>query len=162
MVRANVEARIANRILLPVAEFPASDRDSLYAGVRRVQWSRWFSEKKTIALDASSHRSELSHTAFMGQVAKDAVCDHFREQTGARPSVDKRNPDVGINLRVERNHCIVSIDTSGHRLFRRGYRRESPSAFALHGRWTAILLRAPLVAIRVSWLHRRKRQWFTP
>ena len=49
------------------------------------------------------------------QVAKDAVCDHFREDTGQRPSVDRKNPDVGINLRVERNHCVVSIDTSGQR-----------------------------------------------
>ena len=122
MVRANVEARIASRILLPVAEFPATDRDTLYAGVRRVNWSRWSEKKNDWLMQAAI--AVRSHTAFMGQVAKDAVCDHFREQTGSRPSVDKRNPDVGINLRVERNHCIVSIDTSG-RLFRRGYRRES-------------------------------------
>jgi len=128
MVRANLESRIANRILLPVAEFPATDRESLYDGVRRVDWSRWFDTGKTIALDASSNRSELSHTAFMGQVAKDAICDHFRDQTGERPSVDKRAPDVSINVRVDRDHCIVSLDTSGLRLFRRGYRRESGEA----------------------------------
>ncbi len=141
MIRANLESRIANRILLPVAEFPATDKESLYAGVRRVEWSRWFSEKQTIAVDASSHRSALNHTAFMGQVAKDAVCDHFRDQTGERPSVDKRSPDIGINVRVDRDHCIVSLDTSGRRLFRRGYRRESGDAPIKETLAAAILMR---------------------
>lgn len=126
--QVNLWSRVANRVLLPVAEFPATDRDSLYAGVRRVSWVNWFQTRRTIAMDASSHKSQLDHTAFIGQVAKDAVCDAFRDETGERPSVDKTDPDVPINIRIDQDHVIVSIDTSGQRLHKRGYRRETGPA----------------------------------
>ena len=64
----------------------------------------------------------------MAQVIKDAVCDRFRDATGRRPSVDRSKPDVRINARVDRDRCILSLDASGERLHRRGYRVESGEA----------------------------------
>ncbi|MEE2786903.1 MAG: THUMP domain-containing protein [Myxococcota bacterium] len=126
--RANLESRIANRILCPVAEFPAADREALYEAVKRVHWPAWFTVEHTIALDASSHKSALTHTAFIAQVAKDAVCDVFRDAYGRRPSVDKHRPDVRINLRLDSDRCILSLDSSGARLHRRGYRMRAGTA----------------------------------
>ncbi len=128
MVRANLESFVANRILLPIAESQTVDRESLYAAARRINWDRWFGPDQTIAVDASSHKSELTHTAFIAQVVKDGVCDYFRDSAGRRPSVDRRGADVVINARIDRDHCVISIDTSGRRLFRRGYRRQAGDA----------------------------------
>ncbi|MEE2755662.1 MAG: THUMP domain-containing protein [Myxococcota bacterium] len=122
--RVNVESRIANRVLVPVAEYPADTRDRLYGGARKVDWSRWFKVDATISIDASSHKSEHDHTGFIAQVIKDAICDHFRDKTGRRPSVDRLAPDIRINARIDRNHCVLSLDSSGERLHRRGYRVE--------------------------------------
>ncbi|MBV71733.1 MAG: RNA methyltransferase [Myxococcales bacterium] len=122
--RINVESRIANRILVPIAEYPADTRERLYGGARKVDWSRWFKVDATISIDASSHKSEHDHTGFIAQVIKDAICDHFRDKTGRRPSVDRLAPDIRINARIDRNHCVLSLDSSGDRLHRRGYRVE--------------------------------------
>ena len=59
---------------------------------------------------------------FLSQVIKDAICDQFREAVGRRPSVDRVAPDVRINGRLDKDRCILSIDASGDRLHRRGYR----------------------------------------
>ena len=126
--RANLRCRVANRILMPIAEFPAADRASLYAGARRIDWPRWFDLRRTFALDASSHRSTIQHTAFIGQVIKDSICDSFRGLSGRRPDVDKRRPDVPINARLTQDRCTISLDASGERLHRRGYRRASGPA----------------------------------
>ncbi len=120
--RLNVECRVANRVLVPIAEFPAATRDALYAGAAQVDWTRWFKVDSTIAVDASSHKSQQTHTAFMAQVVKDGVCDKFRDITGRRPSVNRVAPDVRINARVDRDRCVLSLDASGDRLHRRGYR----------------------------------------
>jgi 23S rRNA (guanine2445-N2)-methyltransferase / 23S rRNA (guanine2069-N7)-methyltransferase len=122
MWRLNVECRVANRVLVPIAEFPAATREALYEGAAKVDWSRWFKVDATIAIDASSHKSQQTHTAFMAQVVKDGICDRFREITGRRPSVNRVAPDVRINARVDRDRCVLSLDASGDRLHRRGYR----------------------------------------
>lgn len=126
--RVNLASRVANRVLMPVAEFPCRTNEDLYDGIYRVNWGAWFDTRRSIAFDASSHRSTLSHTGYLAQLAKDALCDRFREETGRRPNVDRRSPDIPINVRVSRDHCVVSLDASGPRLHKRGYRTESGAA----------------------------------
>ncbi|MCA9541497.1 MAG: hypothetical protein KC620_21515, partial [Myxococcales bacterium] len=128
MWRANLQSRVANRVLVPIAEFPAVDREALYDGASRIDWSAWFGVERTFAIDANSKDSALDHTAFIGQVVKDAIADHFRAARGRRPDVDKKRPDVRVNARIEADHCVISLDSSGDRLHRRGYRIEAGEA----------------------------------
>ena len=122
--RANMHLRTAYRVLLEVGEFPAFDQDSLYEGARKVPWQDHMTLDQTLAVDAVSNRSELSHTQFISRVVKDAVVDGFRARTGKRPNVDPETPDLRINARIRANRCTLSIDTSGDRLHRRGYRAD--------------------------------------
>lgn len=122
--RANVHLRTAYRVLMEVSEFFANDRESLYEGVRKIHWRDHMSLDQTLAVDAVSHRSDLNHTQFISRVVKDGLVDQFREREGRRPSVDPENPDLRINARLLNNRCTLSIDTSGDRLHRRGYRSE--------------------------------------
>lgn len=122
--RANIHLRTAYRVLLEVAEFSAIDQDSLYKGVKKIKWQDHMTLEQTLAVDAVSHRSEMTHTQFISRVVKDAVVDGFRELTGKRPNVDPENPDLRINARFLNDRCTLSIDTSGERLHRRGYRAD--------------------------------------
>ena len=58
MWRLNVECRVANRVLVPIAEFPAATREALYEGAAKVDWSRWFKVDATIAIDATATTSD--------------------------------------------------------------------------------------------------------
>ena len=120
--RANVHLRCAYRVLLELAEFESSTREALYDGVREVFWAEHMTLDQTLAVDAVSHRSELSHTQFVSRVVKDAIVDGFRRRYGRRPNVDPQEPDIRINARILNNRCTLSLDTSGERLHRRGYR----------------------------------------
>jgi putative N6-adenine-specific DNA methylase len=120
--RANLWLRTAHRVLVGLTEFDARDRRRLYEGARAIDWGRQMSVDQTLAVDAVSSRSEISHTQFASRVVKDAVVDWFRDRTGRRPSVDPRGADLRINARLSNNRCTLSIDSSGQRLHRRGYR----------------------------------------
>jgi putative N6-adenine-specific DNA methylase len=120
--KANLWLRTAHRVLLKIAEFDASDRKRLYEGARDVRWSDYLPAEGTIAVDAVSHASRLNHTQFIAQVVKDAIVDLLRDRTGRRPDVDRKNPDFRVNARLLGDRCTLSIDTSGDRLHRRGYR----------------------------------------
>lgn len=123
MWRANLCSRVGNRVLIPVAEFPAPDKRALYEGAKRVHWSEWFSHEQTFAVDASTHKSALNHHGFCALVLKDAVCDRFRFEGDPRPNVDRQYPDIRINVHIEDDRATISMDASGSRLHRRGYRK---------------------------------------
>lgn len=123
MWRANLCSRVGNRVLVPVAEFPAPDKRALYEGAKRIHWSEWFSHDQTFAVDASTHKSKLNHHGYAALVVKDAICDRFRFEGDPRPNVDRQHPDFRINLHVENDRATISMDTSGARLHRRGYRK---------------------------------------
>ncbi|MEJ7664325.1 MAG: hypothetical protein WKG07_34795 [Hymenobacter sp.] len=46
----------------------------------------------------------------------------------SRPSVDVRNPDIRLHLRMLENEVILSLDAAGDSLHRRGYRRGTNEA----------------------------------
>ena len=53
---------------------------------------------------------------------KNAIADQQRHQFNKRSSVDVENPDLLINIHIQRDRAILSLDSSGGSLHRRGYR----------------------------------------
>ena len=115
-------SRTAGRVLLKLAEFPAPTPDALYAGVRSIRWREHFSPDDTMVVDFTTSGSRITHSRFGALKVKDAVVDQFREACGIRPSIDRVNPAVRINLFLLRDRAVLSLDLSGHSLHRRGYR----------------------------------------
>lgn len=126
--RACLHARIANRVLLPLATFSAPDADALYAGVQRIPWSDHLGPEQTLAVEFTSTRSAISHTHFGALKVKDAIVDQMRDRHGARPNVQTERPDVQVNVHLASDVASVGIDLSGESLHRRGYRDESVAA----------------------------------
>ena len=54
--------------------------------------------------------------------------DQFRDSMGRRPNVDRHRPMLQINAHIAKDRCVLSLDASGDRLHRRGYRRQSADA----------------------------------
>ena len=123
-MQLNLESRLAQRVLWPLAEGPYRDEHELYALARTVPWARWITPAQTLRVDVSAQRSPLASLNFAALRIKDAVCDTLREATGARPSVDTRRPDLAIALFVGPTHATLYADTSGEPLFKRGWREE--------------------------------------
>ncbi|SFK92016.1 bifunctional 23S rRNA (guanine(2069)-N(7))-methyltransferase RlmK/23S rRNA (guanine(2445)-N(2))-methyltransferase RlmL [Rhodanobacter glycinis] len=140
--RACLWSRLASRILMPLAEFDAADDDALYTGVQAIDWSLHLAAHATLAVDAHTAQSKLTHSQFIAQRVKDAVVDQFRQKDGTRPGVDTDEPDVRINLHLRRDRAIVSLDLAGSPLHRRGWRELQGEAPLKENLAAAILLRA--------------------
>ena len=76
----------------------------------------------------SATRSPLPSIEFATLRVKDAVCDRFRADVNARPSIDKRAPDVRVHAYLTERDATIYLDTSGEPLFKRGYRRDAEEA----------------------------------
>jgi putative N6-adenine-specific DNA methylase len=126
--RANLWLRTAHRILIPLAEFDCETPQQLYEGIRSVPWHGYLNPDMTLAVDCNLRDSDITHSGFAALKTKDAIVDVIRDFCGRRPSVDARDPDVRINIRIFRNRCTVSLDSSGESLDKRGYRLDAGEA----------------------------------
>jgi putative N6-adenine-specific DNA methylase len=126
--RANLESRIASRILWRVGSGPYRDEHGLYELVRAIDWTRHFLPTRTLRVDTAATRSPLQSLEFATLRVKDAVCDRMRDDAGVRPSIDKRQPDVRVSAYLTERDATIYVDTSGEPLFKRGYRRDAEEA----------------------------------
>jgi 23S rRNA (guanine2445-N2)-methyltransferase / 23S rRNA (guanine2069-N7)-methyltransferase len=145
--RACLWSRLANRILLPLAKFPAETPEDLYDGVQTIDWNKHLAKNGTLAVKCVCTQSNITHTLYAAQKIKDAVVDQFRDKFQTRPNVDKAQPDISIHLYLYRNVATVSLDLSGESLHKRGYRlatggaplKETLAAAVLtRGKWEQI------------------------
>lgn len=121
-MRLNLGSRLAQRVLWQVAEGPYQTEHDLYDLARQVRWGEWITPRHTLRVDASAWRSPLRSLNFAALRIKDAVCDQLREQTGERPNVDTRFPDLALALHLGPEQASLSVDLSGEALFKRGWR----------------------------------------
>lgn len=125
---ANLESRVASRVLWQVGHGPYRSERDIFEAAKRLPWSTWFAVSQSIRVDTSAIRAPVKSLDFVTLRVKDAVCDAFREQCGARPDVDTRLPDVRIHVFLSATHFTIYLDTSGEPLFKRGYRRQAGEA----------------------------------
>ena len=140
--RACLWSRLANRVLLRLAEVPATDAEALYAAAYAVDWPDHFDVGTSFAVDFSGSSGKIRHSGFGAQVVKDAVVDRFREACGQRPAVDRSEAELRINARLHRGTLTLALDLSGASLHRRGYRARQVTAPIKENLAAALLLRA--------------------
>jgi putative N6-adenine-specific DNA methylase len=122
LYRANLWLRTAVRVLWPILEAPVTSPEELYDAVRTIDWSRYMTPEHTLAVDCNVRDSSLTHSKYAALKVKDAICDQFVDKLGRRPSVDVETPMVGLNLHVYKDQAVLSLDSSGESLHKRGYR----------------------------------------
>jgi putative N6-adenine-specific DNA methylase len=119
---ANLWLRTAIRVLKPILEVTVTSPDELYEAVQSLDWSEYLTPDHTLAVDCNVRDSHITHSKYAALRTKDAICDQFVERYGRRPSVDVEEPMVGLNLHIYRDRAVLSLDSSGESLHKRGYR----------------------------------------
>ncbi len=127
-MRINLHSRIASRVLLRIAHSGYLNENDIYDLTLASRWEDWFGLEHTIRVDVTAIKSPLKSLEFITLKIKDAVCDRFRDQTGERPSVNTRTPDMRIFGFLDARTFTLYLDTSGEALFKRGWRQETGDA----------------------------------
>ncbi len=126
--RANLESRIASRILWQVAQGQYHSENDIYDLTHALPWPQWFGSQQSIRVNLAAIKCPLRSLDFVTLRIKDAVCDKFREACGKRPSVDTASPDMRIHGFLDARQFTLYLDTSGEALFKRGLRHTHAEA----------------------------------
>ncbi len=135
-------SRLASRVFLKLSSFEAATDDDLYKGVQTINWPQHIGMDGTLAVNCTINRSEITNSHYASLRTKDAIVDQFKELYETRPSVDREQPDVRINVHIDHDQVDISIDLSGEPLHKRGYRLSSVQAPLKENLAAAILIRS--------------------
>jgi len=135
-------SRLANRVIWMLEQKMVYDKEEFYQTVKNISWPSCFSVQKTFAVNFKGSNRFIKHTNYGGQLVKDAVVDHFKEELGERPDVDPRNPDVQLYAHVNRGKLMLGIDVSGGSLHQRGYRLKGSKAPLKENLAAALMMRS--------------------
>ena len=113
LYRINYRSRLITRILAPLTAFPCHATDYLYRKAKLIPWKEIMGVDHTLAVFANLSNSKIRHSQYAALCLKDAIVDYFREDCGRRPNVERIDPDVWLNVFIENNRAVISLDTSG-------------------------------------------------
>ena len=126
--RANIFLRTAERVLLQVGRFHATTFEELFQGIKAIPWEEYIPENgKFWVKKASSIKSKLFSPSDIQSIAKKAMVermkmsyhvDWFPEDGAAYP----------VRIFLLKDEVMVTLDTSGDSLHKRGYRLQTSKA----------------------------------
>ena len=120
--------RIINRILAPLANFKVFSTNTLYKCIYKMEWEKIIRLEDTFTIFANVSNSPIKHSQYAMLCMKDAIVDRFRDKYNQRPSVERQNPDIVLNLFINRDKATINLDIGGGSLHKRGYRKASVTA----------------------------------
>lgn len=131
--RANLELRGANKVLVRLGSFPVVHLAQLDKRARKFPWSDFLRPDVPIKIEATSRKSRIYHAGAARQRVERAIT----ETLGAPISSDAA---LRVLVRIEKDICTFSVDTSGDPLHKRGHKtavakapmRETMAAMFLH------------------------------
>jgi len=124
---ANIWLRTAERVMIKMAEFDAEDFDQLYDGVEKIDWPKWLPENAEFPVSGKSIDSKLSSVPTCQSVVKKAVVNKMKTAYGDKWFAED-GPLYPIEVALYKDRALITIDTSGAGLHKRGYRKLSVTA----------------------------------
>lgn len=138
--RVNLALRSGNRVLLRLGDFLAQNYPMLYNRARSINWEAVLGKSPSVSVSVSSSKSRLRHMRHIQNVVYEAITHRLN-----RLGLEVRRLDAGdatVMVRLHRDRCSLSLDTTGTHLHKRGYRLVASLAPLRETTAAAILLAA--------------------
>ncbi len=113
---ANLWLRSASRILVRLGEFTVRDFPALYKQLVKLPWGRFVKPGSRCRCRVSTQHSRLVHSGRIAETCEEAVLKAL-----GLAAYDEHMAETSVYIRIVDDRCMVSIDSSGEHLHRRGY-----------------------------------------
>ena len=120
--RANVFLRSAERVLLQVGRFHATTFDELFEGIKALPWEDYIpKDGRFWVTKASSIKSKLFSPSDIQSIAKKAMVERLK-QSYHLDWFPEDGASYPVRIFLLKDEVMVTIDSSGESLHKRGYR----------------------------------------
>lgn len=142
--RLHLHLRTASRILRVIKEIPAKSPEMLFSQAKRIAWEDLFDVSRSFLIEGiPTERGEtLMKANDISKKVREGLQARFQFKLGRMPKVDLKDPKVVIVAFLRAGRCMLSLDTTGKVLHKRGYRVEGHAAPLKETLAAAILMKA--------------------
>ncbi|MDR0851436.1 MAG: class I SAM-dependent RNA methyltransferase [Clostridiales Family XIII bacterium] len=127
LARSNLRLRTADRVLLKMGEFKANTFEDIFQGMCAIAWETLIPLDGNFVIGATSVKSQLSSVPACQSVAEKGLITRLQETYGEQ-RFSKSGARYDVKLRLLKDVCTVTVDTSGAGLHKRGYRTGNVAA----------------------------------
>lgn len=126
----HLHLRTASRVLRVLASVPARDLQELFANTRALPFPSYFRPEHTFLVEGvpGGRGAEGLRPIDIAKVVKDGVQHSFDDAGLPPPRVDLEAPKAVLVAFLREGRCLLSFDTCGKALHKRGYRGEGHPA----------------------------------
>jgi putative N6-adenine-specific DNA methylase len=128
--KLHLKLRTASRILRVIKEFAAQDKKMLFDQARRIPWTKIFDSSRTFLIEGvpADRGPGVLGSNEISKAVREALQHAWEIKAGVMPVVDLKDPKVVLVAWIRKGRCVLSIDTAGKTLHKRGYRMEGHPA----------------------------------
>ena len=122
IARSNIFIRTAERILLKMGSFRATDFDELFEGTKTIPWEEFLPrDAKFWVTKATTNKSALFSASAIQSIVKKAIVERMK-QTYRVERFEEDGDEYPIRVFIFKDQVSIGLDTSGTSLHKRGYR----------------------------------------
>lgn len=122
ILNTNVWLRTADRIKIIVGEFEATTFDSLFEQVKALPWEEYLNYDSQFPVAGRSRKSTLFSVPDVQAITKKAIVERLKQAYHVRTRLPETGFFAQLEVQIEKDHVLLTLDTTGESLFKRGYR----------------------------------------
>ena len=128
VLRTNLWLRIADRVKIVVGEFDARNFDELFEQTKSLAWEDLLPLDANFPVEGKSHHSQLHHVPTVQVMVKKAIVERLSQVYHRRTRLPETGATYPLEVAIAKDHVLLTLDTSGSSLFKRGYRQAKGGA----------------------------------
>lgn len=128
IINANLWLRTADRVKIIMSEFKATDFETLYETTKAIDWQTYLPMDAAFPVEGKSRNSKLHSVPDVQRIVKKAIVDKLAEEYHRRGRLPETGAEFPLEVAVNKDQVMLTMDTTGSSLFKRGYRIEKGPA----------------------------------
>ena len=128
IMTTNLWLRTADRVKIIVGEFTARTFDELFEQTKALPWESFLPVDAEFPVEGRSHHSQLHNVPSVQAIVKKAIVQRLSEVYHRRTRLPETGALYPLEVAINKDQVMLTLDTTGDSLFKRGYRRNKGGA----------------------------------
>ena len=128
ILKTNLWLRTADRVKIVVGEFDARSFEELFDLTTDLSWEDFLPVDAQFPVEGKSHHSQLHNVPSVQAIVKKAIVQRLSRFYHRRTRLPETGALYPLEVAINKDHVLLTLDTTGEGLFKRGYRKNKGGA----------------------------------
>ena len=124
LAKANICLSTAERVLVQLGQFKAYNFEELFQGIRTLPLEQWIGKNDAFPVKGHALNSQLHSVPDCQSIIKKAIVTRLQQAYGVS-WFEESGSTCAVDFSIHHDQVMITMDTSGTGLHKRGYRKSS-------------------------------------